>query len=101
MSQIAICDDDFIAGNQIRSMAELAPREHGIKASCQVYQSPAVLLAELRSGLRYDLYLLDILMGAENGVELARTLRAGGNRAKLVFVNCGAILALISSVLLV
>lgn len=88
MYQIAICDDDQAAGSQIRDMAKLALREQGIDAAFTVYQSPSKLLADLwNAGCQYDLYLLDILMGDENGVELARTLRSMGSRAKLVFIT--------------
>lgn len=88
MYQIAICDDDQAAGDHIRTMTELALRERCIHAVLTVYQAPAQLLDDLRQGgRRYDLYLLDILMGDENGMDLARTLRAMGECAKLVFIT--------------
>lgn len=88
MYQIAVCDDERETGSRIRDLVESALREQGVDAAITVYQAPSEVLADLRNNdRRYDLYLLDILMGDENGVELARALRSTGSRAKLIFIT--------------
>ena len=83
---IAVCDDDPEVLDEITSLVRAALAADS--AEIDRFSSGETLLQTLRQEPdRYDLLLLDILMGELNGVELARTLRSGGNRTRLVFVT--------------
>lgn len=78
--KIAVCDDnrrdacaicDLLDGQEVK-----------------LYDNAQSLLADVRHGVRYDLYLLDIFIDdSMNGLELARELRGIDGEAVLCFVS--------------
>ncbi len=58
-----------------------------IVSKCDCFQKPQYLLEKVRSGKKYDLYILDIKMPEINGLDLARKIRNFHNSACIVFVT--------------
>ncbi len=82
---IALIDDDPAQLRLIGSMLKTATNALGIAVrTIDTYPSPSALLETWRAG-SYHILLLDIYMGEENGVTLARTLREHDPEAVLVF----------------
>lgn len=62
--------------------------ENNFEVKCDCFQKPQYLLNKLKSGLKYDLYFLDIKMPEINGLELAKEIKSLQNSAYIVFVTC-------------
>ena len=88
MIRIAICEDDPAQletlcqrlGHYMRLHPEHAFSQHSFLA-------PADLSACIEAGEKFDLYLLDILMPGQNGIELARAVRDKDPCAELLFLT--------------
>jgi len=83
---IAVCEDQK---NDRQSLLECLYAELDrlrICAEILSYESSEALLAAAQK-LSFQIYFLDILMVKTNGVEAARTLRARGMEAAIVFVT--------------
>lgn len=88
MYRVAVCDDCQKDGRQILKWAEQFFAQRKLEVSLSLFQDPDELLTEVRSKDReYDLFLLDILMGETNGIELAQALRKSGSHAKLIYIT--------------
>ncbi|MDO4269577.1 MAG: LytTR family DNA-binding domain-containing protein [Eubacteriales bacterium] len=86
---IALCEDNIGECNAISAMLEQYSVEHmPAELTYQAFRNADALLRCRRErGRNFDLYLLDILMEGLNGMELARTLRAEGDRGRIVFLT--------------
>lgn len=88
MYRVAICDDCAEDGQQIFAHARQFFLDHNIDAAISLFCCPSELLVDIKKKhTRYDLLLLDILMGKTSGIELAKAIRSLGSRALLVFVT--------------
>ena len=83
--EIAVCDDDFIAGSVIADM---------VKASvycdeCQTFASGEMLLKTIRDeGMSFDTVLLDIEWnGIECGIKIAREISRVSPRTCIIYVT--------------
>ncbi len=86
--RLAICDDDplYLEGNC--AMAASVLQEAGIAHEIETFSWPEALLSRLRMEPGcFDMLILDILLGADNGVALARSLRDAGYQGGIVFVT--------------
>lgn len=83
---IAVCDDEEQAGRQVCALVSQVLLQKNMDASLSLFQSPQALMDSM-AATRYDLFLLDILMGNQNGIALAQALRARGSQAKLIFIT--------------
>lgn len=79
--RIAVCDDCRQDACAIR---DLLPGQE-----VKLYGNAESLLVDVtQSGMRFDLYLLDIFMeNSMNGIELAEKLRAGDEAAAICFIS--------------
>ncbi len=86
MVRVALCEDEraqseYIAG-LIRQFRERWPG----KITLDVYESAEqCLFAE--EDAEHDLFILDIQLGEMNGMELARRIRRGNARARILFIT--------------
>ncbi len=88
MYRIAICDDEQIFVRAHCEAVASVLSEAGVKHNIETFAgSEAIKLALAGQPDRFDVLLLDILLGAENGVDLARQLRAMQYRGGIVFVT--------------
>ena len=88
MLNIAICDDDPTHRDQIRELVSsylhARPSLAGRVWTCS---DGRALLARAREQGGFDVYLLDILMPALNGIEIGRRLRALGDGGEIVYLT--------------
>lgn len=84
---IAICDDDDTDRKQIEEMAEEVCRLDKIRAEIFCYETAKALLKDWQNGREYDLFLLDVMMPVQDGIELARRLRNKELESSIVFIS--------------
>ena len=72
--RIAICDDDPIELQNISTFIEEYFKSKNLPFNCRSFSS-STELANTAPG-EFDLYLLDVLMPALNGIELAKEIRS-------------------------
>jgi DNA-binding LytR/AlgR family response regulator len=86
--RIALCDDDKIfLENILKEYVESALRKKMCTANLYCYLDGSQLLEDVKSGITFDIILLDIDMPLINGKELARQLRNYDSSFSLVFVT--------------
>lgn len=75
MLEICVCDDEKAYVEDIcELLADISVRiDRDMNISS--YTSASKLAKEIGEGRRFDIILLDIVMGAENGIETARSIR--------------------------
>jgi len=75
MYQVAVCDDDINEGRHTLALAKQILLDRSIDASFSLFVSPRDLLEDIKKNSRkFDLLLLDILMGKTDGIQLAQAV---------------------------
>ena len=83
--RIAICDDDPIELQNISTFIEEYFKSKNLPFNCRPFSS-STELANTTPG-EFDLYLLDVLMPALNGIELAKEIRSFDRAAHIIFLT--------------
>ncbi|WCF06616.1 LytTR family DNA-binding domain-containing protein [Paenibacillus thiaminolyticus] len=81
---VAICDNDINVANYIE---DLLSNMSGMEFSSDVFYSGADLLRCLQAGSHYNIYLLDIEMPGQNGIEIASVIREQDRNAVIIFIT--------------
>lgn len=84
MLQIAICDDIQEHADLLLSLLK---QQVGALFEADIFDSPDALLAALRENRCYDVFFLDVELGEESGVALAKTLNGLMPAAQIIFVT--------------
>lgn len=92
--QIAVCDDDQADLKQIVRLSERILDKAGIPFAVTAYESGKSLLSDIRRGSRFDLLLLDVVMGELDGMSLAAALRSQPDYPDVVFISSDRDMAL-------
>ena len=87
MINIAICDDDALSLEIIRDIIADYAECHYDDFHIETFPGAFDLSEAIEQSGSFDIYLLDIIMPLENGMELAQKLRATGDRGKIIFVS--------------
>lgn len=88
MYRIAVCDDEPVFLRAHEKMADEILLEADIRHQITAFPSAGALREALAAQpAAFDILLLDILLEAENGLELARLLRKGGSDISILFVT--------------
>ncbi|MGM9937214.1 MAG: LytR/AlgR family response regulator transcription factor [Candidatus Ornithomonoglobus sp.] len=75
MIRLAICDDDEkYAASVAEQLTDLSVK-HDIDLDTAIYKSGGALLGAAERGECFDIILLDIMLGNENGIDIAKWLR--------------------------
>ena len=90
MIQIALCDDDAHAREEIMGFITRYRAERGREISAAVFSGSVELLAAMERGARFDVLFLDILMPGQNGIETAEEIRGYDSSVKIVFLTSSA-----------
>ena len=90
MIQIALCDDDAHAREEIMGFNTRYRAERGRVISAAVFSGSVELLAAMERGARFDVLFLDILMPGQNGIETAEEIRGYDSSVKIVFLTSSA-----------
>lgn len=84
MIQIAICDDNALELKQIKSIVQ---RITFLEYEIHEFTDPNECLQEIKKGMIYDCFLLDILMNKDNGIDIAQELRKTHPDTPLIFIT--------------
>lgn len=92
---IVVCDDLKSDKEVVEKMAEEICIENNIIYKIAGFTSAKELLDSIREGKQYDLMIMDVQMPELDGMELARILRSGEEKASIVFMSCNREMALL------
>jgi DNA-binding LytR/AlgR family response regulator len=84
---IAVCDDEHELAQYIKSLVGTWADENTAKAHIEMFDSAENFKTAWNENKRFDILLLDIQMGGQNGVELAKELRENDNSLIIIFIT--------------
>lgn len=86
--RIAICDDENIILNEVSSYIKRFSERRG-KTELEVFpfNSASSLINSIENGEMFDIFLLDVYIGAEMGTELAREIRTKNIESPIMFLT--------------
>ncbi len=82
---VAICDDSNTDARLSQNLIIKYFKKHRISYAVKTYESGAILLADIEKGLNFDIVFMDIYVGDELGIDIARHLRNMGYDNALIF----------------
>lgn len=91
---IAVCDDEVAEREQIAGLTGDILAAEKIQCEISHYENGEELLRDLQNGKKYNLLLLDVMMPAKGGMELARQLRKEEMDTSIVFISSNREMAL-------
>lgn len=87
MIHIAICDDSKQERQILAALFKQYQELHATPLQIHIFQNGFSLLDAIDQGKRFDITILDILMPGENGIEIARNIRASGTDTEIIFLT--------------
>lgn len=87
MLKVALCDDDEIQIELMKNMMTYYNKTHKKAVAVRAFLSAEDLLKTLPSSGPFDVYILDVIMGGMNGIELAKELRRKGDPGNIIFLT--------------
>ncbi|MEA4987438.1 MAG: LytTR family DNA-binding domain-containing protein [Anaerovorax sp.] len=89
--KIAVCDDEPVFLEEIQKLVGEILDSHEIAYCIDCFSSKKALEDALKQDVeKYDLILLDILLGNQSGIDLAKKIRKMKVEATLIFVTVSA-----------
>ena len=85
--RIAICDDSVKDGEYVQDVLRKWASERNIVVQAEVFLSAESFLFHYEEDKSYDLLLLDIEMGAMDGVTMAKRVRQDNETVQIVFIT--------------
>jgi DNA-binding LytR/AlgR family response regulator len=85
--KIAVCDDEHQQTEYIKMLVSKWADENNIKITVDLFDSAESFKSAWSEAQRFDILLLDIQMGGQNGVELAKDLRSTDENLIIVFIT--------------
>lgn len=91
MLQIAICDDEPEQCQLLQALtAEYLSSRPRLEAQVTAFASASAVLSAAEATGGFDLYLLDVLMPEQNGIELGLALRQRDSEAVIIYLTASA-----------
>ena len=88
MYRIAICDDEKIFNESAKVLLENIALQNRIEISVESYLNANILLSDLENGHKYfDLILFDVIIGDENGINIACKIKQNYTDIKFIFMT--------------
>lgn len=87
MIHTAICDDSKQERQILAALFKRYQELHATPLQIHIFQNGFSLLDAIDQGKRFDITILDILMPGENGIEIARNIRASGTDTEIIFLT--------------
>lgn len=85
--KIAICDDSAVDRDYTAGMVEAWARDREILLILRKFPSAEAFLFQYAEEKDWDILLLDIEMGALDGVSMAKTVRKENEAVQIVFLT--------------
>lgn len=93
--KIMLCDDDTEDLQDLKGLVERYWQKRGLPVpEIYVTQSSAELTRWVQEGKCYDVYLLDIMMAEEDGISVAKAIRANGRKSIIIYATASPEFAL-------
>ena len=87
MYRIAACDDDGVAISQLKMLISQYALEHSeLELSFTPFCSPEELALHIKRHA-FDIYLLDIILGKTDGIELGAAIRQEDEKAVIIYIT--------------
>ena len=87
MIKIALCDDDSQFVSKITGLIQSLFQNSTDSPVITTYITPTALMDAISDGERYDVYILDVEMPEQNGLEVAKHIREFQPNATLLFLS--------------
>lgn len=88
MVKLALCDDDRLQLDLLDALLEEYSRQRPqAELTVTAFSSAALLLEHLRAKGAFDIYLLDVIMPEENGIELGLHIREIDRAGHIVYLT--------------
>ncbi|MCL2187281.1 MAG: LytTR family DNA-binding domain-containing protein [Defluviitaleaceae bacterium] len=87
MLHITICDDEKPQADYIRTLVSTWARAESLAVEIRDFNSAEAFLFAYEDDKNVDILLLDIQMGGETGMDLARRLRGENYSGQIIFVT--------------
>ena len=84
---IAVCDDEAEQTEYIKMLVSKWADENNIEINIAMFENAENFKSAWSENKKYDILLLDIQMGGQNGVELARELRKTDTKLVVIFIT--------------
>ena len=85
--RMAICDDNRTDAEFVQHLLTDWAAERQVDVSCQVFPSAESFLFHYEENKSFDILLLDIEMGAMDGVTMAKRIRRDNEAVQIVFIT--------------
>lgn len=85
--KIAVCDDEMQQTQYIKALVGRWADENNIRVTIDMFESAEKFKDTLGENREYDILLLDIQMGRQNGIELAKELRGTDDKLIIIFIT--------------
>lgn len=87
MINIAICDDDIVTTSKIENMLQNIAKRNFIQIDTEVFWNGESLAESVKAVNYFDIIFLDIEMGAEDGITVARKIRQIDKNVLIIYVT--------------
>ena len=87
MYQIVMCDDCQDELDTLKEFVKNFFTERGLAHNVVEYTSPAVLLRDLKNGVFFDLFFLDIMMPGIDGISIGRQIRRLDAESPIIYLT--------------
>ena len=84
---IAICDDEAEQTHYIKSIVGKWTDGNNIQINIDMFESAENFKSAWSENKKYNILLLDIQMGGQNGVELAKEIRKSDTKLVIIFIT--------------
>jgi len=85
--KIAICDDEHQQAEYIKMLVNKWANANNIKINIAMFGSAENFKAAWNENKAFDILLLDIEMGGQNGIELAKEIRKSNIKIAIIFIT--------------
>lgn len=83
-----LCDDDWEDLQDLKGLVEQHWRKRELPApEIHLTQSSTDLIRRIQNGEHYDVFLLDVMMAEEDGIDVARAIRENGRKSIIIYVT--------------
>lgn len=87
MLNIAVLDDEAAYIDRICRITEICMERMGMEYKIHVYEKGQDVLEELKKGVCFDIYLLDIQLPDVDGLEIAKQIRRSFSESILIYIT--------------
>ena len=85
--KIAVCDDEHQQTEYTKTLVNKWAEQTRVQVQADMFESAEKFKCAWNENKKYDILLLDIQMSGQNGVELAKEIRASDDKIIIIFIT--------------